>query len=271
MAVIAVVLYHLGFLKYGYLGVDVFLVIAGFLTIRSMEDGKKGYFPFILGRVMRLLPVLLVAGVAAMTLGWFTMLPDDYENLAESVVATNLFGNNVLSAITTGDYWNIANEYKPLMHTWYVGLLMQCYLIYPLLLYVAGLDKSDLRKTSLVIITSLVFLSLLWYFGCSNETHRFYYLLARFFEFGVGGIIALVHEPSRKRVFHPAFSYLCYSLLLALLAVGVDLIPAIVRLPSVIALCAVLVMSGKALDNPVTSNPIVAKIGIASYSIYVWH
>lgn len=271
MAVIAVVLYHLGFLKYGYLGVDVFLVIAGFLTIRSMEDGKKGYFPFILGRVMRLLPVLLVAGVAAMTLGWFTMLPDDYENLAESVVATNLFGNNVLSAITTGDYWNIANEYKPLMHTWYVGLLMQCYLIYPLLFYVAGMEKSDLRKTSLVIITSLVFLSLLWYFGCSNETHRFYYLPARFFEFGVGGIIALVHEPSRKRVFHPAFSYLCYSLLLALLAVGVDLIPAIVRLPSVIALCAVLVMSGKALDNPVTSNPIVAKIGIASYSIYVWH
>lgn len=100
IAVIAVVLYHVGFLKYGYLGVDVFLVIAGFLTTRSLADDKKGYFPFILGRVMRLLPVLLVAGLVAMVLGWFVMLPDDYENLAESVVATNLFANNILSAIT---------------------------------------------------------------------------------------------------------------------------------------------------------------------------
>ena len=271
MVVIAVVLYHVGFLKYGYLGVDVFLVIAGFLTTKSLTDGKKGYFPFILGRLMRLLPVLLVAGLAAMTLGWFTMLPDDYENLAESVVATNLFGNNILSAITTGDYWNIANEYKPLMHTWYVGLLMQCYLVYPLLFYLARLDKAAPKKTLLILLSSLAVLSLLWYFGSTNEALRFYYLPARFFEFGVGGIAALVYEPSQKRVFHPAFSYLCYALLLALLVVGFDLIPTLVRLPLVVALCAVLVMSGEALDNPVTANGWLAKVGVASYSIYIWH
>lgn len=271
MAVIAVVLYHVGFLKYGYLGVDVFLVIAGFLTTKSFEDNKKGYFPFILGRVTRLLPVLLMAGLVAMVLGWFTMLPDDYENLAESVVATNFFGNNILSAITTGDYWNIANEYKPLMHTWYVGLLMQCYLVYPLLFYLVRLDKTAPKKTLLILLSSLAALSLLLYFGSTNEAHRFYYLPARFFEIGVGGIVALVYEPSQKRVLHPAFSYLCYALLLALLVVGLNLIPAIVRLPMVVALCAVLVMSGEASDNPVTSNTVLAKIGIASYSIYVWH
>ena len=271
IAIISVVLYHVGFLKYGYLGVDVFLVIAGFLTTKSLVDKKKGVFPFIGGRVMRLMPVLLVAGVVAMALGWFTMLPDDYENLAESVVATNLFSNNILSAITTGDYWNIANEYKPLMHTWYVGLLMQIYLVYPLLFYVARLDKATPRKTLLIIISSLAFLSLLWYFGCANEAHRFYYLPARFFEFGVGGILALVYDPSQKRVFHPVFPYLSYAFLLALLIVGSDVIPAIVRLPLVVALCAVLVLSGKALDNPVTSNSLLAKIGLTSYSIYVWH
>ena len=187
------------------MGVDIFLVIAGFLTTMSFAEGNKGYFLFILGRVMRMLPILLVAGILTMTLGWFTMLPDDYENLAESVVATNLFGNNILSVITTGDYWNMVNEYKPLMHTWYIDLLMQCYLVYPLLFYVPRLDKTATKKTSLIIVSSLAFLSLLWYFGGTSEAHRFYYLPARFFEFGVGRIIALVYDPSQKKAFHPAF------------------------------------------------------------------
>ena len=208
LAVIAVVLYHLGFLEYGYLGVDIFLVIAGFLTTKSLADGKKGYLSFFFSRVMRLLPVLLVAGVAVMLLGWFTMLPDDYENLAESVVATDFFGNNILSAITTKDYWNIANDYKPLMHTWYVGLLMQFYIIYPLIFYVAKLDKIAVQNTRLIMVASLAVLSLFCYFGCSNEAFRFYYLPARFFEFSVGGIIALAYNPSQKGFFHPSFSYL---------------------------------------------------------------
>lgn len=271
IAIIAVVLYHAGLLQYGYLGVDVFLVNAGYLTTRSLADGKKGYFPFILGRVIRLLPVLLAAGVVAMAVGWFTMLPDDYENLAESVVASNLFGNNILSAITTGDYWNIANEYKPLMHTWYVGLLMQFCLVYPLLFYLAKLDKKTPRRTLLVIISSLAFLSLLAFFTGNNKAHRFYYLPARFFEFGIGGIVALVYEPSRERVFHPAFSYICYAFLLVLLVVGLRIVPDAARLVLVVALTAVLVMSGGTFENKVTSNRVLAAVGVASYSIYIWH
>ena len=271
IAVIAVVLYHVGFLKYGFLGVDIFLVIAGFLTTKSLADGKKGYLPFFFSRVMRLLPVLLVAGAAAMLLGWFTMLPDDYENLAESVVATDVFGNNILSAITTGDYWEIANDYKPLMHTWYVGLLMQFYIVYPLLFYIAKQDKTTPQRTLVTVVASLAVISMLWYFGCSNEASRFYYLPARFFEFAAGGIIALAYNPSRKVLFHPSFSYLCYVLLLALLIVGDDLIPAIVRLPLVVALCCVLILSADSLSNLLTSNAVLANIGVASYSVYVWH
>ena len=269
IAIIAVVLFHAGILGYGYLGVDVFLVLSGFFVTRSLEG--KTYFGFIGGRLLRLLPVLLVAGFVAMAIGWFTMLPDDYENLGESVVATNLFTNNILSAITTGDYWSIANEYKPLMHTWYVGLLMQFCLVYPLLVYLARLDKKMPRRTLLVILCSLALLSLLVYFVGTNEAHRFYYLPARFFEFGMGGILALIYEPSRERVFHPAFSYVCYSLLLVLLAVGLRIVPDSARLVLVVALTAVLVMSGGALENGVTSNKVLAAVGVASYSIYVWH
>lgn len=271
IAIIAVVLYQVGFLQYGYLGVDVFLVIAGYLTTKSLADGKKGYFPFVFGRLMRLLPVLLVAGVATMVVGWFTMLPDDYENLAESVVATNLFGNNILSAITTGDYWSIANEYKPLMHTWYVGLLMQFYVVYPLLFFLAKLDKKTPRRTLLLIISLLALLSLLVFFTGRNDAYRFYCLPARFIEFGIGGIVALVYKPSRERVFYPAFSYVCYVILLVLLVVEMRIIPDAARLVLVVVLTAVLVLSGVALENGVTSNRILAKVGVASYSIYIWH
>lgn len=268
-AIIAVALYHAGVLGYGYLGVDVFLVLSGFLVTKHFESKK--YLSFIGSRILRLLPVLLVAGLVAMVAGWFTMLPDDYENLSESVVATNLFGNNILSSITTGDYWNLANEYKPLMHTWYVGLLMQFYLVYPMLYSLAKLDKKTSSRTLLVIISSLAFLSLLVYFASNDEAHRFYYLPARFFEFAAGGIVALVYDPSQDKPFHPAFSYVCYALLLVLLIAGGKLIPDSVRLVLVVALTVVLLMSAKSLDNSVTSNRALAKVGVASYSIYVWH
>ena len=180
IAVIAVVLYHFGLLPYGFLGVDVFFVVGGFLVTRSLQrrsEGGRGWYPmFLFDRLLRLLPVLLVAGLAAMVTGWFTMLPDDYENLSESVVATDFFANNILSAITTGDYWNIANEYKPLMHTWYVGLLMQLYVLYPLLFLLSGLDRKNPQKMLLVLVASLSVLSLVCYFGCTNEAHRFYYV-----------------------------------------------------------------------------------------------
>lgn len=145
-AIIAVVLYHAGALNYGYLGVDLFLTIAGYLTTKSLlkffvvnSSSRWGqlYVQFEISRIIRLLPPLLVAGVICMILGFFAMLPDDYENLSQSVIATNFFGNNILAAITTGNYWDVVNDYKPLMHTWYVGIVMQFYLVFPVLFYLA--------------------------------------------------------------------------------------------------------------------------------------
>lgn len=66
------------------------------------------------------------------------MLPDDLENLAESVVATNVFANNILQAITTKNYWDVVNEYKPLMHTWSLGVEEQYYFLYPWLFTLVG-------------------------------------------------------------------------------------------------------------------------------------
>jgi peptidoglycan/LPS O-acetylase OafA/YrhL len=294
-AIIMVVLYHAGVMTYGYLGVDLFLVFAGYLTTKSLskklllgsnlggafsegrskkEDGRIGwrkYLEFEISRVIRLLPPLLVAGMACMALGYWAMLPDDYENLSQSVIATNFFGNNILAAITTKNYWDVVNEYKPLMHTWYVGIIMQFYIVYPILFYLANLDKKNPKCTLLTMVGVLAVISLLTYFGTTETAPRFYYLPSRFFEFAVGGICALVYKPQEDKPFGKWFVNVCYVLLLVLMAVNVATIPDMVRLVAVVALSCVLLCSQDVLANKVTGNAVLAKIGAASYSIFIWH
>ena len=279
-AIIAVVLYHSGFMTFGYLGVDLFLVINGYLITKSLSKrlyinntkAVSEYLGFEISRIVRLLPVLLVAGIVCMALGFWAMLPDDYENLSESVIATNLFCNNILSAITTKNYWDVVNEYKPLMHTWYVGVVMQFYIIYPILFFLAKLDKKNSERTLLVMTSTLAVVSLLIYFGATDVAQRFYYLPSRFFEFAVGGIVALTWKPKYgEQSFQSWFVYVCYAIILAMMAVNKEIIPANLKLVAVVALSVVLVMSSNTLENKVTGNSVLTKIGAASYSIFVWH
>lgn len=142
IAILAVVLYHLGLLKTGYLGVDVFFVMNGFLilpgVLKQLEQGEFSGRKFLTRRLMRLMPLLVVGCLVCLLVGYLGMLPDDYENLSQSVVASLVCSNNLLAAITTKDYWNIVNEYKPLMHTWYLGILVEFYVVLAVL---AGLVK----------------------------------------------------------------------------------------------------------------------------------
>lgn len=280
-AIIAILLYHSGFLDFGYLGVDLFLVINGYLVTKTLckrfmtpniHSIWKEYAKFEISRIARLLPLLLMAGLLCMALGYFVMLPDDYENVSESVVATNMFGNNILAAITTRDYWAVTNEYKPLMHTWYVGLLMQFYIIYPILFFLARLNKKNPLQTLRVIVSSLAVISLLIYFGSTTAAQKFYYPPSRFFEFAAGALVALTWNIHKERnVFNNWFVYICYILLLAVFAINKEFVPANLKLVSVVALTVVLVMSTSALDNKITANEILSRIGAASYSIFVWH
>ena len=138
IAIIAVVLFHMGYLKYGYLGVDVFFVIAGFLTTRSVlkktESHEFSYKAFLFDRFKRIMPLVFLVGFVLMLVGFIGMLPDDYENLCESIVASNIASNNILAVLTTGNYWDVVNDYKPLMHLWYVGVLVEFYIVWPLIL-----------------------------------------------------------------------------------------------------------------------------------------
>ena len=186
IAIIAVIFYHLEIFTYGYLGVDLFLVINGFLItmglIRYTKDEKLLYFDFIVKRFCRLFPLVILASVVCLIVGAISMLPDNYENVAMSVVSTNLFSNNILAAITTKNYWDVVNNYKPLMHTWYLGIIAEFYIVFPLLFIIpskiskkAG-KETVLRCIFLVVVAFFAISFVLYLIPAISNNEKFYYL-----------------------------------------------------------------------------------------------
>lgn len=283
VAIIAVVLYHMGICEFGYLGVDIFLVIAGYFTSKSVEKqiiNRGGYFSFVLNRAFRLWPLLLITGIICLAFGWFMMLPDDFENTAQSVVATNFFGNNILESITTRNYWDVGNDYKPLMHTWYVGLLMQYYVLVPFLLFFAGnliSDANKRRKVNIILTCLLGLISLLLYIIPGSASAKFYYLPYRLYEFCAGSLMYYLFAHKNIRIQNSVAKVatsIIYLGIITLIFVELELISRPIKLLTIVGLTALLIdlMSrAKIEQNNIFSNKQVALIGAASYSIFVWH
>jgi len=225
IAIIAVILYHIGMLPYGFLGVDAFLVINGFLIIPSLigqiQNGGFHFIPWFSKRIFRLWPTVLVASIVCLAAGYWMMIPDSYENLAQSVVASNMFANNILSAITTKNYWDISNEFKPLMQMWYLGVVVQFYLLYPLLLYVSKTCFKrfrDSRNFWEYIVAIIGLLSFVGYIILPDTfSNKFYFVQYRIWEFSIGGFIGLVFPKFEVK---KTVSYFLYIALCVLFLIG---------------------------------------------------
>ena len=118
IAVLPVIFFHAGvpFFSGGFLGVDVFFVISGYLITKILyKEAKENRFSivqFYIRRIRRIIPLVVFCTLSALIVGTLVMLPDDLENLSQSIVATNFMANNILLLITTGNYWNVSNEFS---------------------------------------------------------------------------------------------------------------------------------------------------------------
>ena len=119
------------------------------------------------------------------------MLPYQYQDLAQSVIATDLFANNILMSIKSSNYWNVLNDYKPLMHTWYLGVIVQFYIAFALLFIFLKKLIRPKRDITIYIVGGCLLLSLILYLLPNfNASQKFYFLPFRAFEFCAGCLTA---------------------------------------------------------------------------------
>lgn len=280
IAVVSVILFHLGYLPNGYLGVDVFFVISGYLitgiVYREVAEDRFSVVKFYERRLRRIVPLVLFTTLVAFILGLIFMLPDDLENLCQSVFASNFSANNILMKITSADYWAIKNDYKPLMHTWSLGIEEQFYLLYPI---VFSLLAGDRKKIILPTIIFLTILSLTLFLMSDDSSSKFYFLQYRFFELSTGGICAIYFDKDYalkpKKGSH--YILLVFLFMLIFLLYFNPIYSNDVKVLTTTILTAfVLVLGrlsfgGNTLYGVLMSNSVFVGIGKISFSLYMWH
>ena len=139
IAVLPVILFHAGFETFGggFVGVDVFFVISGYLIttiiLGELEQGKFSIVNFYERRARRILPALFLVMLVCIPFAWLWLLPSDMKDFAQSLVAVSVFASNILFWRESG-YFDTAAELKPLLHTWSLAVEEQFYVLFPLLL-----------------------------------------------------------------------------------------------------------------------------------------
>ena len=241
---------------------------------KAMQENKFCYWRFIVGRIARLWPLVLIMTAVALGMGLFTMLPDDLENLSESVIASNVFANNVLSCITTRNYWDIANVFKPLMHTWYVGVLMQAYVLLPLVyLGLFKLTKGNMNAVKISVVAITLMSLIAYLLPGVNTAEKFYYLPFRAFEITMGSLIVFIPKGGKMttRIQHLA-EVVCLGVIFFLLCVNIAYpMPSIKLLLVVCATAALVHIFVTTEEKSVKYIKIISCVGRASFSIYLCH
>ncbi|MEA3182673.1 MAG: hypothetical protein QOI59_6196 [Gammaproteobacteria bacterium] len=277
IAVMSVILSHAGIrgMAGGFLGVDIFFVISGFLIsgmiLDNLDDKNFSIRNFYERRIRRILPALFLVSGLCLVPGWFLMSANAYKNLAESVVASLLSANNILLTITSG-YWEMESSFRPLLHTWSLGVEEQYYLVVPFVMVVAYRYFGRHAAWTIGVISLGSFILCIW----AMTTHpvgNFYLLPTRAWELGLGGLAVIYLR--RQRV-TPSSGKLAALGLVATVACMV-LVPQETPTPSpvvlipVVGTALVLVFCRAGLAYRLLVLPPMRWIGLISYSAYLWH
>jgi peptidoglycan/LPS O-acetylase OafA/YrhL len=280
VAILLVVIYHagLGYLPGGYIGVDVFFVISGYLitTIinQEIDSGKFSIAKFYERRIRRIAPALIVVLLISIVISLIVLPPNSLLNFSKSLIATTLASSNILFLKTIG-YFDSSTELKPLIHTWSLSLEEQAYLLLPPIIILAGKFKAKIAIViMLFIIIASIFLSKLL-----TEHHSsfvFYMLPARLWEFLFGSILfyltPFISNNQKTKISHELLCMLGILLILVSAILFNDKTQNIYMLSPVIgaALIIIFAKNGTFIGR-LLSTKLMVKAGLLSYGVYLWH
>lgn len=303
VAVLAVVIFH-GFpdwLKGGFIGVDIFFVISGYLIstilLNNLESHTFSFCDFYSRRILRIFPALLIVLVACFSFGWVALLSDEYKQLGKHIAAGAGFVSNLVLWNEAG-YFDNSAETKPLLHLWSLGVEEQFYIVWPLVLWLAW--KRNFNILTVAIIISIASFVLNLRFVSDYPVATFYSPLTRFWELLSGSLLAWVfiykkdvvgerllkvdrllesviyekRNNSGGKTLADVISFTgLFTLLFGFWRIdkGLAFPGAWALLPVSGALLIIAAGSDAWVNRKILSNKVVVWFGLISFPLYLWH
>lgn len=286
VAVLSVIAFHTfpNLVTGGFVGVDVFFVISGFLIsgiiLAGLRQDSFTFAGFYARRIRRIFPALVVVLAAALVIGYVLLFPSEFRNLGKHALGGALFVANITLWQDSG-YFDTAAELKPLLHLWSLGVEEQFYLLWPLFLFVCYKRRWNMFWiTVLICLASFAFN--VWASG-TKPIANFFLLPGRFWELMAGSILAQLRAgeggsdtPGSKRFVMVRDGAALTGLALVVVAVlGIDrntVFPGWAALAPVLGTCLLIWAGPRAwINRRLLAHPVAVFIGLISYPLYLWH
>jgi peptidoglycan/LPS O-acetylase OafA/YrhL len=284
IAVLSVVAFHAfpNTFPGGFIGVDIFFVISGYLITSKINFGLENnifrIYDFYQNRIIRIIPALVLMLLTLMLISYILLTKQEYKNIGEEVAAASIFISNLLSWRQIG-YFDELAETKPLLHLWSLGVEEQFYIIFPF--FFIQLQKYNRKNLLLlaIILLSLI-LSIILTFNEKQST-AFYLPISRFFEFLIGSFVALNHQKieshlqknSKLIIFIFLVCVIGFITLIFKINKNIYFPGFIATFPCLLAASIISIGNQKKVSfiRALLNNNILKLIGLISYPIYLWH
>lgn len=275
IAVVAVILFHFNqnWLPGGFIGVDIFFVISGFLMtgiiFSGMQEGKFAVSSFYIARARRIIPPLAIVCVAVILFGFLFVIPKDLSLISKHALSSVLFASNFIYS-GENSYFDIGASQKWLLHTWSLSVEWQFYIIYPLILL--GLSRTLGLISAKRAVLSGAILGFIYcvYISNTDPTNAFFLLPSRAWEMLAGGV-AFLYPMRISGGKQKALEYIGFSAIL----ISCILLKEDYTWPGYLALLPTLgtflVIQSANEKSIILRNTLAQQIGKYSYSLYLWH
>lgn len=279
---VPVILFHGGFDVFsgGFVGVDVFFVISGYLIttilLKDIEQGKLSIVNFYERRARRILPALFLVMFACLPFAWLWLFPSDMKDFAESLVAVSAFTSNILFWRESG-YFDTVAELKPLLHTWSLAVEEQYYVLFPLFLMITG--KLRLRWVlAMLVVVAFVSLALAHWGSIAKPAAAFYLLPTRGWELLIGAFVAFYLSSNNRVPVSRTVQELGGLIGLLLLLYGIFAFDKTTPFPSLYTIVPtfgtaliIIYASQNSFVGRFLGLQVLVGVGLISYSAYLWH